>query len=81
MLQKNVPIKVCRLHNIWFANIFDGFATRIAADHLQHAGSKREDCMVSWCKKRGYSAEIIPKSELRGFNWANTHNKCVHDSM
>ena len=44
-------------------------------------GSKREDCMASWCKKREYNAQISPKSELCGFKWANTHNRCVHDSM
>ena len=37
-------------------------------------GSKREDCMVSGCKQGEYNAQIYPK-------WANTHNKCVHDSM
>ena len=44
-------------------------------------GSKREDCMVSWCKKGKFHAQIPPKAELCGFKWANTHNKCVHDSM
>ena len=34
--------------------------------------------MVSWCKKGEYNAQISPKSELCGFKWANTHNKCVH---
>ena len=24
---------------------------------------------------------MSPKSECRGFKWANNHNKCVHDSM
>ena len=37
--------------------------------------------MVSWCKKGAYNAQTSPKSELCGFKWANTHNKCVHDSM
>ena len=37
--------------------------------------------MVSWCKKGGYSTQISPKSDLSGFKWANTHNKCVHDPM
>ena len=36
---------------------------------------------LSWCKKGGYGAGISPKSELCGFKWANTHSKCVHDSM
>ena len=32
--------------------------------------------------KRGEdTAQKSPKSELLGFKWANTHNKCVHDSM
>ena len=44
-------------------------------------GSKREACMVSWCKKGEYKAQIPPKSEPCGFKWANSHNKCVHDSM
>ena len=26
------------------------------------------------------NAQLSPKSELCGFNWANNHNKCVHDS-
>ena len=37
--------------------------------------------MVSWCHKGEYNAQIYPESELCGFKWANTHNKCVHDSM
>ena len=36
--------------------------------------------MVSWCNKGAYNAQTSPKSELCGFKWANTHNKCVHDS-
>ena len=36
---------------------------------------------VSWCKKGEYNAQTSPKTELHGFNWANTHNKCVHDPM
>ena len=32
-------------------------------------------------KKGEDNARISPKSELCGFNWANNHNKCVHDSM
>ena len=43
--------------------------------------STREDCTVSWCKKGEYTAQISPKSELCGFKWANTHNRCVHDPM
>ena len=35
--------------------------------------------MMSWCKKGAYNAQTSPKSELCGFKWANTHNKCVHD--
>ena len=31
--------------------------------------------------ERGGGAQISPKSELCGFKWANTHNKCVHDSV
>ena len=46
-----------------------------------HPGSNREDCTVSWCKKGEDNAQISPKSELCGFKWANTHNKCVHDPM
>ena len=30
-------------------------------------GSKRENCMVSSCKKGEYRAKIFPKSELCGF--------------
>ena len=41
----------------------------------------RTTYMVSWCEKGEYNAQIIPKSELCGFKWANTHNKCVHDPM
>ena len=26
-----------------------------------------------------YNAQISPESELCGFNWPNTHNKCVRD--
>ena len=37
--------------------------------------------MVSWCKKGESDAQICLKSELCGFKWANTHNKCVHDPM
>ena len=37
--------------------------------------------MVSRCKKGAYNAQTFQKSELCGFKWANTHNKCVHDSM
>ena len=37
--------------------------------------------MVSWCKKGESYLQISPKLELCGFNWANNHNKCVHDSM
>ena len=36
--------------------------------------------MVSWCKQGEYNAQASPKSELCGFKWANSHNKCVHDS-
>ena len=31
-------------------------------------------------KKGEDNAQLSPKSELCGFKWANTHNKCVHDS-
>ena len=41
---------------------------------------KREDSMVSWCKKGECNAQISTESELCGFKGANTHNKCVHDS-
>ena len=34
--------------------------------------------MGSWCKKGEFNAQISPKSELCGFKWANTRNKCVH---
>ena len=37
--------------------------------------------MMGWCNKGGYGAHISPKSEMCGFKWANTHNKCVHESM
>ena len=30
--------------------------------------------MMSWCKKGGYGAQISPKSELCGFNWAHTRS-------
>ena len=33
---------------------------------------------MSWCKEGEYNAQISPKSELCGFKWANTHNKCVN---
>ena len=36
---------------------------------------------MSWCKKGEYNAQISPKSELCGFKWANTHNKCVQNPM
>ena len=29
----------------------------------------------------GDGTQISPKSELCGWKWANTHNKCVHDPM
>ena len=32
-------------------------------------------------KKGEYDAQISPKSELFGFNWAKTHKKCVHDPV
>ena len=44
-------------------------------------GTKREDCMVSWCRKGEYNAQMSPKSELCGFEWGDTHKKCVHDPM
>ena len=37
--------------------------------------------MVSWCKKGECNAQTSPKSELCGFKWANTHNKCVHSQI
>ena len=37
--------------------------------------------MASSCKKGAYNAQTSPNSELSGLKWANTHNKCVHDSM
>ena len=47
-----------------------------------HPDSKKEKgCMVSGCKKRKWNVQKSPKSELCGFKWANTHNKCVHDLM
>ena len=33
--------------------------------------------MVSWCKKRGYNAQISTKSEPCWFKWANSHNNRV----
>ena len=42
---------------------------------------KRDYCMVSYCKKGEYNAQISPKSELCGFKWTNTQNKRVHDLM
>ena len=43
---------------------------------LLHGGGGYKE---SWCKKGEYNAQLSPKSELCGFKWANTHNKCVHD--
>ena len=37
--------------------------------------------MVSWCKKEEYNTQVSPNSDLCGFRWANTHNKCAHDPM
>ena len=34
-----------------------------------HPDSKREDCMVSQCKKGAYNAQTSQKSELSGFKW------------
>ena len=34
-----------------------------------------------WCKKGEYNAETSQKSELCGFQWANTHKTCVHDPV
>ena len=38
-------------------------------------------CVVSWCKTREYNAQVPQKSDLCGFKWANTHKKCVHNSI
>ena len=37
--------------------------------------------MVRWCKEGECNAQISPKAELCGFQWANTHNRCVHDYL
>ena len=39
-------------------------------------GSKREDCMVSWCKKGDDNAQISPKSEPCGFKGKDSQQMC-----
>ena len=53
----------------------------VAAGTRENNWTPRFKKKASWCKKGEYSAQISPKSELCGFKWASTYNKCVHDFM